>query len=206
VPSCNERIFRRPSQRNERERRYPYVEHRPSRINDIDRAVVTCTRTTLLTSRKRSTREDSLANANTSPEGENPTACTHPPAGLAYSPQIVPNGNFSPQTLEAGLLLLVLDSRINCNKCTPFVDVLDISRQHACFHVSAPRSEQHVVGVPIHTQNRRPDRLPQELRHPPVIIWIKRAHRNSPTRVGGVIISAIAIAIAIRAARRTAPR
>jgi hypothetical protein len=63
-----------------------------------------------VTSGKCSTRKDSLANANMSPEGENPTVCTHPPAGIAYSLQIVLNGNFSPQTLEAGLLLLILDS------------------------------------------------------------------------------------------------
>ena len=45
----------------------------------------------------------SLAKASTSPEGENPTACTQPPVGPVYSPQTVLNGSFSPQTDAAGL-------------------------------------------------------------------------------------------------------
>ena len=43
------------------------------------------------------------ANARTSPDGEKETACTQPPAGLANSPQTVPNGSFSPQNVGAGL-------------------------------------------------------------------------------------------------------
>jgi hypothetical protein len=46
---------------------------------------------------------DILAKARMSPEGENPTLWTHPPAELAYSPQTVLKGNFSPQTLGPGL-------------------------------------------------------------------------------------------------------
>jgi len=69
-----------------------------------------------------------LAKASTSPEGENPTAWTHPPAGDEYSPQMVLNGNFDPQTLGAGLganmseryskLLLF---------CLPFINFLDVA-------------------------------------------------------------------------------
>jgi hypothetical protein len=44
-----------------------------------------------------------LAKARISPEGEKPTLWTHPPAGLAYSPQTVLKGNLSPQTLGPGL-------------------------------------------------------------------------------------------------------
>ena len=43
------------------------------------------------------------ANARTSPDGEKETACTQPPAGLANSPQTVPNGSLSPQKVGAGL-------------------------------------------------------------------------------------------------------
>jgi hypothetical protein len=43
------------------------------------------------------------AKARTSPDGEKATACTQPPAGLANSPQTVPNGSFSPQNVGVGL-------------------------------------------------------------------------------------------------------
>ena len=43
------------------------------------------------------------ANARTSPDGEKETVRTKPPAGLANSPQTVPNGSFSPQNAGAGL-------------------------------------------------------------------------------------------------------
>ena len=43
------------------------------------------------------------ANARMSPDGEKETVCTQPPAGLANSPQTVPNGSFSPQNVGAGL-------------------------------------------------------------------------------------------------------
>ena len=43
------------------------------------------------------------ANARTSPDGEKETVWTQPPAGLANSPQTVPNGSFSPQNVGAGL-------------------------------------------------------------------------------------------------------
>ena len=46
-----------------------------------------------------------LAKARTSPEGENPTVCTHPPAGLLYTPQTVLKGSFEPHTVGAGLNL-----------------------------------------------------------------------------------------------------
>ena len=42
-------------------------------------------------------------NARTSPDGEKGTAHTQTPAGLANSPQTVPNGSFSPQNVGAGL-------------------------------------------------------------------------------------------------------
>ena len=44
-----------------------------------------------------------LAKASRSPEGENPTVCTHPPAGLLYTPQTVLKGSFEPHTVGAGL-------------------------------------------------------------------------------------------------------
>lgn len=46
-----------------------------------------------------------LAKASTSPEGEKATSCTQPPEGLAYSPQMVLKGSFSPQTEAAGLII-----------------------------------------------------------------------------------------------------
>ena len=43
------------------------------------------------------------ANARTSPDGEKETVCTQRPAGLANSPQTVPDGSFLPQNVGAGL-------------------------------------------------------------------------------------------------------
>ena len=48
-------------------------------------------------------RKYALAKAKTSPEGENATPWTQPPLALAYSPQMVLKGNFSPQTVGWGL-------------------------------------------------------------------------------------------------------
>lgn len=48
-------------------------------------------------------RYNSLAKARTSPDGENPTVWTQPPAGLPYSPQMVLKGNLDPHTVAVGL-------------------------------------------------------------------------------------------------------
>ena len=48
------------------------------------------------------TDESCDTNARTSPEGENDTPCTHPPAGEAYSPHTVLNGSLLPHTDGAG--------------------------------------------------------------------------------------------------------
>jgi hypothetical protein len=45
----------------------------------------------------------SLTKAKASPEGEKATSWTHPPLGLANSPQIVPKGRRSPHTVGSGL-------------------------------------------------------------------------------------------------------
>ena len=73
-----------------------------SRIFDADGAVVTfgnVFNTTCIESHKI----DLPANARTSPEGKKGGVYTQPPAGLANSPQTVPNRSFSPQNVGAGL-------------------------------------------------------------------------------------------------------
>jgi hypothetical protein len=45
----------------------------------------------------------SLTKAKASPEGEKATSWTHPPLGLANSPQMVPKGRRSPHTVGSGL-------------------------------------------------------------------------------------------------------
>lgn len=96
----------------------------------------------------RNISEYLLAKARTSPDGEKPTAWTQPPVGLAYSPQIVLNGNFSPQTDAAGLQRSV-QQRYHRDDNSPFINILDISGKYTSLHVSAARGEENVVGVPV---------------------------------------------------------
>ena len=72
------------------------------RIDDADGAVVTFGSMFNAACMKRNI-SGLPANARTSPDGEKETVCTQPPAGLANSPQTVPNGSFSPQNVGAGL-------------------------------------------------------------------------------------------------------
>ena len=50
------------------------------------------------------TLESCETKASASPEGENATLWTHPPAGLGYSAQSVLKGNRVPQTVGSGRL------------------------------------------------------------------------------------------------------
>ena len=73
-----------------------------SRIYDGDGAIVTFGSMLNAACIERN-KTGSPANAKTSPDGEKETVCSRPPAGLANSPQTVPNGSLSPQNVGAGL-------------------------------------------------------------------------------------------------------
>jgi len=57
---------------------------------------------------------------------------------------------------------------------------LDISREHASFHVRAPSSKQNVVRMPIHAEDSRSDRFLEELRNPPIVLGIEGADGDGP--------------------------
>jgi hypothetical protein len=107
VTSCDDGVLRSPYEGDEREGGYSDGTNSGtrSRIDDADGAVVTFGSTLSIQSVKRN-KTDSPENARTSPDGEKATVCTQPPAGLANSPQTVPNGSLSPQNVGAGLRVM----------------------------------------------------------------------------------------------------
>lgn len=58
------------------------------------------------------------------------------------------------------------------------VDALDETREHAGMRVRGPGREQDAVRVPRQCRHGAPDRLLQVLRHPPVVFFLKVAHRD----------------------------
>jgi hypothetical protein len=115
-----------------------------------------------------------LANARTLPDGENATACTQPPAGLAYSPQIVLNGSFSPQTVGAGLFAqFELTGNKDNFPMIPFVNFFDICRQDAGLHICTASREEHIIGMPIDAEYGRPNWFLEQFRNPPVVFGVK---------------------------------
>jgi hypothetical protein len=128
-----------------------------------------------------------LAKARTSPEGEKPTECTQPPDGLEYSPHTVLNGSFSPHTEGGGLAKNGLRKRKGCTRREEpllLVDVFDVGRKDAGFHVRASCGEQHIVWMPVDREDGGADRLLELLCDPPVVVRIKRTDRDSPLDQG----------------------
>ena len=132
---------------------------------------------------------DLLAKARTSPEGENPTECTHPPELLEYSPHTVLNGSFSPHTEGAGLARLLRSHTHAHERHSLLVDVLDIGRKDTSLHIRASCSEQDVVWVPVDRKNGRSDWFLELLRNPPIIVFVKRANGNCPKQSWMKLIS-----------------
>jgi len=68
----------------------------------------------------------------------------------------------------------------------PLVDAFDEAAKDARVAVRRARRQQHAVRVPAHARDRRPDRLLQLLRHPPVVLLFEMADGDQPsTRAGG---------------------
>ena len=104
MTSGDDGILGRPHESDERESRHSDGTNcgARSRIDDADRAVMAFA--SIFNIKLVENNKTGLpANARTSPDGEKETVCTQPPAGLANSPQTVPNGSFSPQNVGAGL-------------------------------------------------------------------------------------------------------
>jgi len=104
VTGSNDRVFGGPDEGDERESGHSDGANSGtrSRIDDADGAIVSF-RSVLNIIYAGRDKMSLPANARTSPDGEKETVCTQPPAGLANSPQTVPNGSFSPQNVGAGL-------------------------------------------------------------------------------------------------------
>jgi len=64
------------------------------------------------------------------------------------------------------------------------VNVFDVGRKDAGFHVRASCGEQNIVWVPVDREDGGADRLLELLRDPPVVVWIKRTNRDSPVDQG----------------------
>lgn len=54
------------------------------------------------------------------------------------------------------------------------VDIFDIRREDACFHVGAACCKKDIVGVPINGEDGRTDGLLELLGDPPIALGIKR--------------------------------
>ena len=104
MTSSDDGVLGGPNKGDERESGYPDGLNRRtrSRIDDADGTVMAFGNMLNIVSTERK-KMCLPANARTSPDGEKETVCTQPPAGLANSPQTVPNGSFSPQKVGAGL-------------------------------------------------------------------------------------------------------
>lgn len=57
--------------------------------------------------------------------------------------------------------------------CVPLVDILDVSTQHSRFHIGTSSSKQDIVGMPIQTQYRTPDRFLQQSTNPPITFGVE---------------------------------
>lgn len=104
MTSSDDGVLGRPNESDERKSRHSDGTDcgARSRIDDADGAVVAFWSMLSMMSTVRNGM-GLPANARMSPDGEKETVCTQPPAGLANSPQTVPNGSFSPQNVGAGL-------------------------------------------------------------------------------------------------------
>ena len=104
MASGHDGLFSRPGQGDQRkDRQLDTVNSRTARVDDVDRTIVAYVDIIAKLGIILSTKIHIPAKASTSPDGENATLWTQPPDGLAYSPQIVLKGSFSPQTEGAGL-------------------------------------------------------------------------------------------------------
>ena len=69
------------------------------------------------------------------------------------------------------------------------VDTLDECRKDICLGVRSASSEEDVVGVPVHSENSRAERLLDVLGYPPVVLLVKRADGDSArTRAYGELV------------------
>ena len=182
MTGCNDGILGCPYEGDERKSSHPdCVDYGTgARINDANGAIMTLEMTFDIRSIETNAM-NSPANESTSPDGEKATVCTQPPAGVVNSPQTVPNGSLSPQNVGAGLK--------NNHKSTispgtkgrtpPLVNVLDVCREYTSLHVCTSSGQQDVVRVPVDRKDGRPDRFLEELRNPPVALFIKGAYRDS---------------------------
>jgi len=59
------------------------------------------------------------------------------------------------------------------------VHVLDVCRENTSLHVRTAGSQQDIVRVPIDGKNSGPDRFLEELRDPPVTLFVKGTDRDS---------------------------
>ena len=105
MTSSDDGVLGGPNKGDERESGYPDGMNRGtrSRIDDTDGTVMAFGEYAQCRVCRKEKKKGLPANARTSPDGEKETVCTQPPAGLANSPQTVPNGSFSPQKVGAGL-------------------------------------------------------------------------------------------------------
>ena len=110
MTGSNDRVLGGPNEGDEGKSGHPDGTNRWSRprVDDADGAVVTFG-DVLNTECMKGNKIGLPANARTSPDGEKETVCTQPPAGLANSPQTVPNGSFSPQNVGEGLNSVVVN-------------------------------------------------------------------------------------------------
>jgi len=58
------------------------------------------------------------------------------------------------------------------------VDILDICRKNTSLHICTSSGQQDVVRMPIDGKNGRPDGFLEELRDPPVTLFVKGADRD----------------------------
>ena len=58
------------------------------------------------------------------------------------------------------------------------VDILDICRENTSLHICTSSGQQDVVRMPIDGKDSRPDGFLEELRDPPVTLFVKGANRN----------------------------
>lgn len=150
----------------------------------------------------------SLTKAKASPDGEKATSWTHPPLGLANSPQIVPKGRRSPHTVGSGLedqhWLEALDDRLKgANSKGPTrgvlqyesvcsdslrIDALDERREDVGLGIRRTSSEEDVVRMPVDREDRGAKRLLDVLGDPPVVLLVKRAHGDGSTRISTYIL------------------
>ncbi len=70
----------------------------------------------------------------------------------------------------------------------PLVDILDVRRKDACFHVCAPSCEEDIVRMPINGENGRADGLLELLGDPPIAFGIERTDCDRAKKCISVLI------------------